>query len=213
VLLSDARRESSRALVGHVERADVPAAASVPAELDGPVLEPLLEAGFVPEPLSEPLMWLDSPPGTAAGSFVVRRVRTDDELSRAIEAAADGHGSDAPMLSRALARPVRADEDVTTWIAWSGEDAASVAWLTCGTRLGVWQMNTPPRHRRRGAARETLIAALVELWSDDTEGAFLWASPAGRPLYERIGFQVVEERRVLVRGGDEAASIAVGQPR
>ena len=213
VLLSDASRESSRAVVRLVEDADVPAAVSVPVALDGPVLEPLLDAGFVPEPLSEPLMWLDAPPGAGAGAFVVRRVRTDDELSRAIGAAADGHGFDAAMLSRVLARPVREDEDVTTWIAWSGEDAASVAWLTCGTRLGVWQMNTPPRHRRRGAARETLVAALDELWSDDTEGAFLWASPAGRPLYERVGFQVVAERRVLVLGGDEAASVAVGHRR
>jgi hypothetical protein len=45
------------------------------------------------------------------------------------------------------------------------------------------------------------VTALNELWNDDTEGAFLWASPAGRPLYEGVGFVAVTERRVWVLGG------------
>jgi predicted GNAT family acetyltransferase len=73
-------------------------------------------------------------------------------------------------------------------------------------------MMTPTRHRRRGAARATLAAALDELWDGGTEGAFLWASPVGRLLYERVGFTVVDERRVWVLGGDEAANLALGHP-
>jgi hypothetical protein len=213
VLLSAATRESSDELVRLVERADVPAVVSVPTELDDGALEPLRRAGFVREPLSEPLMWLDSPPSESAGDFEIRRVRKNEELSRAIDVAAEGHAFEPAMLSRILARTVQADEDVATWIAWAGEEAASVAWLTWGTSIGVWQMNTPARHRRRGAARQTLATALNEVWADETEGAFLWASPAGRPLYERVGFAALAERRVWVRGGDEAASIAVGQTR
>jgi hypothetical protein len=213
VLLSDATQRSSEALVCLVKTVDVPAVVSVPTELDEGTLEPLQGAGFVPEPLSEPLMWLGSRPSQSAGDFVIRRVRTREDLSRAIEVAAEGHGFEPALLSRVLSRDVQADQDVATWIAWSDEEAASVAWLTSGPKIGVWQMNTPARHRRRGAARQTLAAALNELWDDETEGAFLWASPAGRPLYERVGFTVVAERRVWVLGGDEAASIAVGQSR
>lgn len=213
VLLSDATGESSEALARLVERTDVPAVVSVPTRLDDRAIEPLRAAGFVPERLSEPLMWLESPPPPPSeGEFDVRRVRTDEELAHAIAVAAEGHGFDRAMLSRILARAVRADEDVATWIAWSGENAASVAWLTRGSSIGVWQMNTPPRHRRRGAARQTLAAALNELWDDGTEGAFLWASPLGRPLYEGAGFAAVAERQVWVLGGDEAASLAIGQP-
>jgi GNAT superfamily N-acetyltransferase len=213
VLLSDATQGSSGELVRLVEAAGVPAVVSVPAELDEGVLEPLRSAGFVPEPLSEPLMWLDSRPSSSADDFEIRRVRSHEELSVAIEVAAEGHGFEPAMLSRILSRDVGADEDVTTWIAWSGGEAASVAWLTHGPRIGVWQMNTPPRHRRRGAARATLLAALHELWDAGTAGAFLWASPAGRPLYEGVGFSAVAERRVWVLGGDEAGSAAIGQPR
>ena len=213
VLLSDATRERSAELVRLVETVGMPAVVSVPTTLDDGPLEPLRRAGFVPEPLSEPLMWLGSRPSPVAGDFEIRRVRNGGELSQAIEVAAEGHGFERSMLSRILSRDVHADEDVATWIAWSGDEAASVAWLTAGSRIGVWQMNTPPRHRRRGAARATLVAALNELWDDGTEGAFLWASPAGRPLYEDVGFVAVAERRVWVLGGDEAASAAIGQPR
>ena len=213
VLLSEADRRSSDALVRLVEAADVPAVVSAPVELDDGTLEPLQRAGFVPEPLPEPFMWLASPPPPPAGEFTIRRVRTRAELSQAIEVAADGHGFDPVMLSHILSRDVHADEDVATWVAWTDSEPASVAWLTCGPEIGVWQMNTPARHRRRGAARQTLAAALHELWDDETEGAFLWATPAGRPLYERVGFAVVAERRIWVLGGDDAASTAVGQPR
>jgi GNAT superfamily N-acetyltransferase len=213
VLLSDATPESSEALARFVEEAAVPGVVSTPTDLEDGVLEPLRRAGFVPEPLSEPLMWLDSRPLPSGDDFEVRRVRSREELALAIEIAAEGHGFERSMLTRILARTVHTDDDVATWIAWSGGEGASVAWLTAGPKIGVWQMNTPPRHRRRGAARATLVAALNELWDDGTEGAFLWASPAGRPLYERVGFVAVAERHVWVLGGDEAGSAAIGQPR
>jgi len=134
VLLSDATQRSSEALVRLVKTADVPAVVSVPTELDDGTLEPLQRAGFVPEPLPEPLMWLGSRPSQSAGDFVIRRVRTREDLSRAIEVAAEGHGFEPALLSRVLSRDVQADQDVATWIAWSDEEAASVAWLTSGPR-------------------------------------------------------------------------------
>ena len=212
VLLSDATRRSSEDLVRLFERAGVPGAVSVSSALDDGAVEPLRAAGFVPAPLSEPLMWLASRPPRGGSEFDVRRVETDDELVRAIDVAAEAHGIERGLLTRLLTREVHADEDITTWIAWSGEEAASVAWVTLDSQVGVWQMMTSPRHRRRGAGRATLTTALDELWNDETEGAFLWASPAGRPLYERVGFTVVDERRVWVLGGDEAANVAIGHP-
>ena len=212
VLLSDATRRSSEAVVRLLDRAEVPGVVSVSLRLELDTVEPLRAAGFVAAPLSEPLMWLDSRPPRSAGEFDVRRVATHQELSQAIEVAADAHAIEGGILTRLLTRKVHADEDVTTWIAWSGGEAASVAWVTRDSQVGVWQMMTPARHRRRGAARATLTTALDELWDDETEGAFLWASPAGRPLYERVGFTVVDERRVWVLGGDEAGNLAIGHP-
>jgi GNAT superfamily N-acetyltransferase len=212
VLLSDATRRSSEDLIGVLDGAAVPGVVSVSSSLDGRVTEPLRAAGFAAAPLSEPLMWLDFRPPRAPSEFEIQRVETGDELARAIDVAAEAHGLERDLLARVLARDVHAGEDVTTWIAWSGGEAASVAWVTLDPQVGVWQMMTSPRHRRRGAARAVLTAALDELWDESTEGAFLWSSPAGRPLYERVGFRVVDERRVWVLGGDEAGGLAIGQP-
>lgn len=211
-LLSDATRRSSEAVVGLLTRAEVPGVVSASTSLDAGAVEPLGAAGFVAAPLSEPLMWLESRPSRSTSEFEVRRVGTNEELSQAIAIAAEAHAIDGALLARLLARNVRTDDDVTTWIAWSGNEAVSVAWATRGPELGVWQMMTPARHRRRGAARATLTTALGELWDDGVEGAFLWASPAGRPLYERVGFRVVQERQVWVLGGDEAANVVLGHP-
>jgi hypothetical protein len=212
VLLSDATRRSSEAVARLLERADVPGVVSVSSSIDADAVEPLRAAGFVAAPLSEPLMWLDSRPAPPTSEFDVRRVATAHELSRAIEVASEAHAIEGGMLTRLLTRDLHADKSVTTWIAWSGDEPASVAWLTRGSKLGVWQMMTPARHRRRGAAMATLAAALHQLWDDGTEGAFLWASPVGRLLYDRVGFTVVDERRVWVLGGDEAANLALGHP-
>ena len=158
VLLSDATRERSAELIRLVETVD--AGGRLGADRAGRRPARAAAAGGVrPEPLSEPLMWLGSRPSPVAGDFEIRRVTNGGELSQAIEVAAEGHGFERSMLSRILSRDVHADEDVATWIAWSGDEAASVAWLTAGSRIGVWQMNTPPRHRRRGAARATLVAS------------------------------------------------------
>ena len=69
------------------------------------------------------------------------------------------------------------------------------------TFLGVWEMTTSPRHRRRGAARVALSAGLAASRGRATGGAFLWASPMGAPLSEAIDFETVEPVVPYVRGG------------
>ena len=69
------------------------------------------------------------------------------------------------------------------------------------TFLGVWEMMTSPRHRRRGAARAALSAGLAASRGRATGGAFLWASPMGAPLSEAIDFETVEPVVPYVRGG------------
>ena len=116
------------------------------------------------------------------------------------------------LLARVLERDPGVDDGVSTWIAWDVDEPVSVVWLTHGDRIGVWEMMTAPEHRRRGAARAALGAALATTWENSTQGAFLWASPAGRALYEALGFDALDEPSIWVTAGSEAASLAVGQP-
>ena len=77
--------------------------------------------------------------------------------------------------------------------------------------IGVWSMTTPRRHQRRGAGRALLTAALAEAWSPDTRFAVLMATPAGRRLYESVGFSAADEVTTSFRGVDEALLEAIGQ--
>jgi len=94
----------------------------------------------------------------------------------------------------------------------AGEEPISVAWVTPGPRIGVWEMMTPARHRRKGAARAALTGALDAVWGDATEGAFLWSPPAGRPFYESVGFAPVDEAVSWTLGAEPEFLAAIGQP-
>jgi predicted GNAT family acetyltransferase len=72
-------------------------------------------------------------------------------------------------------------------------------------------MTTPRRHQRRGAGRALLTAALADTWSPDTRFAVLIATPAGRRLYESIGFTAAGEVTTSFRGVDDGLLDAIGQ--
>jgi hypothetical protein len=109
-----------------------------------------------------------------------------------------------------LARDPSRRDDVSTWIAWDGDEPISVVWLTHGDQIGVWEMMTPPVHRRRGAARAVLTVALTESWQPSTQGAFLWSTPAVRPLYQSLAFDVLDEPTVWATPGSDIG-VALGQ--
>jgi GNAT superfamily N-acetyltransferase len=84
---------------------------------------------------------------------------------------------------------------------------------------GVWLMNWPPglntsepwrgnilnvytehAHRRRGLARNLVIAARDYCGTQGIHIVILHASDEGRPLYEALGFQPTNEMRVFLTG-------------
>jgi GNAT superfamily N-acetyltransferase len=76
--------------------------------------------------------------------------------------------------------------------------------------VGVWEMMTSPGHRRRGAGRAVLAAALAATAALGPSGTLLWASPMGRPLYEALGFEVFDEVVPWVRGGTAEELALIG---
>jgi GNAT superfamily N-acetyltransferase len=71
------------------------------------------------------------------------------------------------------------------------ETAASV--VRAGATAGIWCVGTLPAAERRGHA-SALLAALMERYR--TEGVtrfYLYATAAGRPVYERLGFRALTD--------------------
>ena len=212
VLTPGASAADAERVISLIGEADVPAVVSVSSEADDEVKVRLRGAELTPAPLPEPLMWCQTRPAADRAPFAVKRVRSKADLRRAVAICAEGHAIDDQILARVLARDPSREDDVSTWIAWEGDEPISVVWLTHGNGIGVWEMMTPPAHRQRGAARAVLTAALAQSWHPSVSGAFLWATPAGRPLYESLAFRALDEPTIWVTPGGEAGNLAVGQP-
>ena len=210
-LTSRATAADAEALVAAIAAAGVPALLSVASEADAGVEAPLVAAGFVRGPTPEPLMWCPARPGVRTGGLHVREVRTARDRDLAIGLIADAHAMDAASAGRELAPLPDPAGRVGAWLALDRGEPLSVVWTTAGPRIGVWEMMTPVRHRRRGAGRAVLTHALAQIWDAATEGAFLWSTPAGRTFYEAAGFTAVDEASSWTLGADPFVLAAIGQ--
>lgn len=211
-LTSRATAADAEALVAFIAAANVPALVSVASSVPAAITQPLAVAGFARAPAREPLMWCPRRPPVTTNGLRVERVRSGRDRERAIAIIADAHAMAHEVASRALARLPDAGNRVSAWLAFDGDEPISVAWVTPGHRIGVWEMMTPARHRRKGAARAALTSALDAVWGAATEGAFLWSTPAGRPFYESVGFAAVDEAVSWTLGADREFLAAIGQP-
>jgi GNAT superfamily N-acetyltransferase len=73
-------------------------------------------------------------------------------------------------------------------------------------------MNTAPAHRRRGAGRAVLTAALhgAAARLDRPPSVSFWSTPLGRPMYESIGFVVIDDVEAWTLGASDQDMDAVG---
>jgi GNAT superfamily N-acetyltransferase len=178
---------------------------AVASRLSDATLAPLAAAGYVVVGTPDTLM-ARSPrrlPPVADAPFSVRR-STVEELRRAEPVIVAAHGLAPGVVDRAFNLAALEDGRLGTWIAWADDTPVSVGLMTLEPPIpGVWEMMTDPGYRRRGAARAILTRAMreaVDAAGDAVEALFLWATPAGRPLYDALGFAVIEEIPVWARG-------------
>ena len=182
-------------------------ASSVPAA----ITERLAAAGFARAPARSRSCGAHAGPRLTTNGLRVEQVRSGTDREKAIAIIADAHAMAPDVARRALAQLPDPGDRVSAWLAFDGDEAISVAWVTPGPRIGVWEMMTPARHRRRGGARAALTSALDGSGATATEGAFLWSTPAGRPFYESVGFAAVDEAVSFTLGADPEFLAAIGQ--
>lgn len=220
VLFGGATDADAHDLVARILPAGVPVLLGCSAgivERVGTVLE---RAGFVRLPAREALFWMrGAPPAPTSGAttFDVRQVKSDTDVSAMQALFEEAHGYEPELTGAAYGGPLRSGGPATGWIAWDGAEAVSFAIVTCvAESLSLWDVITPARHRRRGAARTVVGAALAEVADrsrvagSPIEQTLFWSSPAGRPLYEAMGFAVVDDVDAWVLGASEEDLAVVG---
>lgn len=66
----------------------------------------------------------------------------------------------------------------------------------CTERAVILNVYTEPNFRRRGVALQLMQAILAWIKANGLRGANLHASPEGRHLYEKLGFEATNEMRL-----------------
>lgn len=209
-LTARADRQSADELIDLLG-ADQPAIVFTSGALTAAARAPLLGAGFELAETAEPLMRCGRPPAVAAAPFRVAPATRESDVELAIDVTAEAHRVDRSLLAASIGIGARSDGR-EVWLAWDGEEAVSALWLAReGGTIGVMEMMTPKRHQRRGAGRCLLTGALTATWDATIAEAVLLATPAGRGLYESVGFVAVDEALTCVRGLDDDVLGAIGQ--
>ena len=73
-----------------------------------------------------------------------------------------------------------------------GEPVTTGIAVTFGDSVGVFNIATPPRHRRRGYGAAVTGRAVADGLAAGATWAWLQSTPEGYPVYERLGFRTVE---------------------
>jgi GNAT superfamily N-acetyltransferase len=119
---------------------------------------------------------IETPPPALVGELNDRAYGQQERLGPLISAIVD---------SRVRTHGVRVD----------GEWACVALTLRVGDDVSVQYVATDPLYRRRGLAAQVVGAALTAAREDGVRAATLQASPAGRGVYERLGFRIVTTLR------------------
>jgi Acetyltransferase (GNAT) domain len=208
-LAPSATRASAAALLAVL--GDLPALVFTSELVGDDVRARLVARGFEIATTPEPLMHTRFAPAPMPGPFRIAPA-APTQIGSAISVTAEAHHIDPALLSATIEVAYR-NGIAPVWLAWDGDEPISAVWLCRSVEtLGVIEMMTPERHQRRGAGRQLLSAALHGLWTAATTESILLSTPAGRALYESLGFVAVDEVITCVRGLEDGVLAAIGQP-
>lgn len=84
--------------------------------------------------------------------------------------------------------------------AMDGRIVTAATMVRAGTTAGIWCVGTLPAAERRGCASACLAALMERYRGEGVARFYLYATEAGRPVYERLGFRALGRCRHPSRG-------------
>jgi len=126
-------------------------------------------------------------PVAPAGECEVARV-TEPEIAGPLQAAAFDL-PEAAMTALLDASLRLADAPAVYLAGRDGVPMSSVTLTRHGDTAGIWTIAAPTEHQSKGAGRALLTRVIDEWRRDGVRRFYLFASEAGRPLYESLGFE------------------------
>lgn len=194
--------EAFRQYVTHCDTQNIPFAA---------MLEP--EAAVELKPLCEELSLLHATewPVMVCPADVGLSSRLKDVTVRPIAGKADhiamsevlesAFHMPAESVRRAMPLELAESPSIDIFLAERGPAVQSTVTVTWHGRVaGIWAMGTLGWAQGEGVGKALLVRVMQECRSRGIETFYLGATPAGYPLYERIGYRTLLTSQVWVRG-------------
>ena len=160
------------------------------------------DLGLVPDERVMPGMALHPIPSTIDGvddGFDIRVVRDAAGLEEHVRTAAEGLGFSESIARAALGEELWIRVGCTVYVGFDDDAPVSAGFsIRTGRTLGIFTIATVPAARGRGHGSAMTARAIADGLAEGCDVAALQASDMGRPIYEWLGFRLVQEYDIYV---------------
>ena len=145
-------------------------------------------------------------PGEAAADFQVqgvevRKLQTEDDHNGMVEVMASAYQMPATSVRRAMPLRLMRSPSLDIYLAErDGKILSTVTVTRHGDVIGVWAMGTHVDAQGQKIGKALLSRVMFGARQAGATAFFLGATPAGFPLYQRLGYETLYTAKVWVRG-------------
>lgn len=191
---TDANPEIVAALLGEVAATGLPYCLQVRPGCDPLMAELALSRGMIGT-ADIPLMALEDPSAldvAESGDLVIRTVPAE-HADLHVSVAAAGFEAPERLFSQLMTPGVVGARGASCYLGEAGGAPVTTGFaVTLRDFVGIFNVATPPRYRRRGYGAAITARAVCDAFSSGARWAWLQSSPAGYRVYEKLGFRTVE---------------------
>jgi GNAT superfamily N-acetyltransferase len=194
--------DAMRSFVVDLDRREMPFCCMIAPGMETRLSPACEEAGLV-YAVDWPLMVC---PAAAVEAYdrpdvAVTAVRDENDIRGAVHVLSGAFRMPEDATRRALPLAAALTPGLEIFVARAdGEVASTVTATRHGSVVGIWAMGTPPDRQGQGTGKVLLSQVMDRYRRAGAEAFFLGATPAGRPLYEKLGYREVAKAQVWVRG-------------
>ena len=199
----DPEPEEVRRLLRELKARGLPHLLQLRPGTDAAVVAVADQEGLTPD-TGVPLMRLDDPAlldraRAVAPGLSVRQLGPHETRLHPLTAAA-GFEEDPQHFLRLLPPVVMTLDGVRAYVGEAdGQVVTTAVGVTRGDNVGVFNVATPPEHRRRGYGAAVTARAAADGFAAGASWAWLQSSTAGYRVYEALGFRTLERWLCWVR--------------
>ena len=139
----------------------------------------------------------------AGAGLEIARIADTAGLAQAQAVATAGFEAPLALFCPFYTPQVAATPGLSIYVALAdGTPVSTAIGFTQGEAVGIFNVATPPKHRRRGYGTAVTARALSDGFKSGASFGWLQSSPLGESLYRRMGFRQVETYTLLSRPQD-----------